>query len=109
MSARSPWWNLRGEAPRPRGFVSGSYSFLCSPSRLDQPSILRHVPDGVPGLAESLAQEREIVVTVREARIAVQRSFVRFHRFVPAAQVFQQNAEVVEQQRIAAAGRDRLA
>src|SRR5439155_5563035 len=27
----------------------------CSSSRLDQPSILRHVPDGVPRLAEGLA------------------------------------------------------
>src|SRR5258706_13645781 len=48
-------------------------------------------------------------MTVREARIAVQRPFVGFHRLAPAAQVLQQNAEVVEQQRIAAAGRDRLA
>src|SRR5712671_2879201 len=83
--------------------------YACSSSRLDQPSILRHVPDGVPGLSERFAQEREIVVTVREAWIAVQRSFVRFHRLVLAVQVLQQNAEVVEQQRIAPAGRDCLA
>src|SRR5206468_10051184 len=51
----------------------------CSSSWFDQPSILRHVPDGVPRLSESLAQEREIVMTVREARITVQRPFVRFH------------------------------
>src|SRR5256885_11876987 len=48
-------------------------------------------------------------MTVREARIAVQRPFVGFHRLAPATQVFQQNAEVVEQQGIAAAGRDCLA
>ena len=39
----------------------------------------------------------------------MQRPLVGFHRLAPAAQVLQQNAEVVEQQRIAAAGRDRLA
>src|SRR5207245_2684905 len=72
------------------------------------PSILRHVADGVPGLAERFAQEREIVVTIREARIAVQGPLVRFHRLVPAVQVFQQNAEIVEQQGIAAAGSDGL-
>src|SRR5258706_706356 len=114
---RSPG-SARGKSPTPRpsqgcsgpkksSEETGSDS--CSSSRLDQPSILRHVPDGVPGLAERFAQEREIVVTVREAWIAVQRSFVRFHRLVVAVQVLQQDAEVVEQQRIAAAGRDCLA
>src|SRR5260370_26676370 len=99
----------QGEPPRLRASFSGSWSYRdarCSFPRFDQLAILRHVPYGLPGFAERLAQQPQIVETVREARVAVQRSFVGFHRLVPAVQILQQNAEVVEQQGIVAARRD---
>src|SRR5882672_5126868 len=61
------------------------------------------------GPAERFAQEREVVVAVGEARVLVQRPLVCIHRGALAAHVLEQDAQVVEQQRLVAAGEDRAA
>src|SRR2546430_17584869 len=70
--------------------------------RAGELAILRHVPDGVPRHFELLAEQREVVMAVGEARVAAQGGFVDLGRFLLALHVDQQYAEVVQKQRLAA-------
>src|SRR5262249_29069305 len=85
-------------------------SFAASSSslgaRAGELAVLRHVPDGFARHVELFAEERELVVAVGEAGVRAQRRFVDLDRFFLAVHVDEQDAEVVEDERLGAAGSD---
>ena len=69
-----------------------------------QSPVLRHVADRVLGFLQFLVKQRQVVVAIGHARIVAQRELVDDHRFDLALHVVEQHAEVVQQQRVVAAG-----
>ena len=61
------------------------------------------MPDRVPRLADLLAEQRQVVIRVRHARVGFERGLVAPHRFRAALEVFEQHGEVEVQQRVVAA------
>src|ERR1700741_3800112 len=70
----------------------------------DEPAVLRHVTDCFLRAAQLLAEKRKVVVAIGHRRVGAQCRLVRLQRLRLALEVFQQDAEGVEEQRIGPPG-----
>src|SRR5579862_555664 len=74
---------------------------LRSAAARHQAAVLSEVTDGVLRLAERLVEAREVVVTVGEVGILLERGLVGIERRTDVAEILEQHALVEEQQRVA--------
>src|SRR5690348_1653558 len=103
------------------GARAGAWSFERATSRSDdtvadasfagsyEATILRHVADRFPRLAQRFTEERQVVAAIGQARVLAMSAFIGLERLFLASHVLEEYAEVVEEPRILAAELERMA